>query len=147
MFYDEDIDEDIVVTRYKSSAAFNRLGANIRKIFKGREQQMENLAYMCAQNILNDFMWEQGSVAKDVKGAFWTNRTFLAAQNFFAQAYRVGDNIGFYAYLGSKVVNEKTDYYYAPFLEDYSGVSETLVMRYAKYFFEQMQRVYGGKLE
>jgi len=124
----------------KSSEVFKELGIRIRDIYRGRESE----AFSIAQNIAADMMFEfiegQLEVPKDEMGMFWHNRTFLAARNWFARAYHVGYNIGFYAWFG-------VDVPYGEALDTWSGSTKFMVEKYAKIFLSEIEDVYGGFLD
>jgi len=124
----------------KSSTVFKQLGLRIKDIYKGREVEAYAIAKNIVADMLVEFIDQQREVAKDEMGMFWHNRTFLAANNWFAQAYHAGSNIGFYAFIGVKVP-------YGSAIDNWSGSTQYMVSKYANIFLSEIEIVYGGLLD
>lgn len=114
-----------------------RVLGNISRIYANREQQAYNIARMYAAMIMDEFIRIQLASPKNEMGAFWHNRTFRAAKQWYARAYSLGTNIGFYLSYGN------IDYGSA--LEAYSGSLQLTMDKYAKPFLADMQRLYSGE--
>lgn len=129
-------DESEISVRKSSSSVLG----NIRKIYARRQEWAFEVAKECAAEMLNEFIDIQLEVPKNEMGAFWHNRTFNAAMNWFTRAYMVGSNIGFEAYFGSSVP-------YARPLENYSGSIQYMVGKYSQIFLARIEMLYGGMLQ
>lgn len=116
-----------------------RVIGNISKIYANREEQAYSIARMYAVMIMDEFIRIQLASPKNEMGAFWRNRTFRAAKQWYARAYSIGTNIGFYLSYGNLT--------YASKLEAYSGSLRTTMGKYANPFLEDMKRLYSGEFD
>lgn len=124
----------------------------IYQIYAGRESEAYQIARRYAAMIMADFYEIQTSVGLQAQGEFWTNRSGRAANAWYAKAYRVGQNVGFYASHGVNVRDPKTGEYYPPALEDWvslkknSGDTSTQIMidSVADAFLADIETLYGG---
>ena len=85
---------------------------NIKKFYKGFEVQAREYAEEYAAYALAMFVADQLDAGLQGRGLYWTNRTGVAAGNFYTRAYSIGDNIGYFARHGNAT-------WYASALEDW----------------------------
>ncbi len=116
-----------------------RVLGNIQKIYANRERAALEIAKAYVAMIMNEFVATQAAVAKDEMGAFWHNRTFKAASQWYARAYRIGTNIGFYVSYGNIEYDNA--------LEAYSKSLQITMGKYAQPFLADMERLYSGSFD
>ena len=117
---------------------------NISKLYAGYEVKIRELAKEYAAEALAWFVANQLDAGLQSRGAFWTNRTGRAAENWYARMFSVGNNIGFFARHGTAT-------WYANALEDWvisrqgSTSVETVVRMFAPKFFNEVAEMITGQ--
>lgn len=106
---------------------------------KSRDEVKEGLYDICkyyAAEVLAYFVRVQTSTGKDVGGEYWTNRTFRAAQSFYAEAYEKSNTMGLVFGFGAGVD-------YAKYLEAWSGMIPSVLEQFKDAFFADVRKFLG----
>ena len=119
---------------------------NINDMFTGYKKETFELAKMYAVSVKEGFRAIQLHAGKNVRGAFWTNRTSRAADRWYTRAFRLtaSRSIGFSAHQSNTLT-------YASALEEWvksgTGMTSTQIMinKYAYRFRDHVEDIIQGK--
>jgi hypothetical protein len=132
---------DPALTKYTTQKVLG----NIRKFYAGKEKQIGEVAKKYAAEALAWFVANQLDRGINVRGAFWTNRTGLAASSWYTKAFILPNAIGFTA-------SHSTNVRYANPLEEWVSFKGALptstqyvVRMFAPKFFNEIGEIVAGE--
>lgn len=118
---------------------------NIRKFYAGKEKQIGEVAKKYAAEALAWFVANQLDMGTDVRGAFWTNRTGLAASSWYTRAFTLPNAIGFTASQGANVRYANPLEEWVSFKGKLPTSTQYVVRMFAPKFFNEVAEIVSGQ--